>query len=71
MNLIIRLKPKTYKTSLRGLIINGQLHRWKNYKGYFVDDEILYLINWTGGIIALPRRFEDVVREFVPKLSNP
>ena len=67
--LIGRLKPKTYKTSLRGLIIDGQLHRWKNYRGYFADGEMLYLVNWAGGIVALPRRFEDAVKDFVPKLA--
>lgn len=70
LHLIARLKPKTYETSLRGLIIDGQLHRWKNYKGYFADGEMLYLINWTGGVIVLPQRFEDVIKEFVPKLPN-
>ena len=67
--LIGRLKPKTYKTSLRGLIIDGQLHRWKNYRGYFADGEMLYLVNRAGGIVALPRRFEDAVKDFVPKLA--
>ena len=66
--LIARLKPKTYKTSLRELIIDGQLHLWKNYKRYFVEDEMLYLVNWTGGIVVLPQKFEDVIKEFVPEI---
>ncbi len=67
--LIGRLKSKTYRASLRGLTVDNQLHRWKNYRGYFADGEMLYLVNRTGGIVALPRRFEDAVKEFVPELT--
>ncbi|GEM_PF-2372888 len=63
------LKPKTYKTHLRGIFINGALHRWKNFHSYFTDDEFLYLtkkvLRWKVISLVLPREFEVVVKEFL------
>ncbi len=69
--LIPQLTPKTYKTHLKGIFINGHIHRWKNFHSYFVDDSFLYLTKrigrWEVVCLALPKDFEDVVKEFVKK----
>ena len=66
-----QITPKTYKTHLRGLFINGHLHRWKNFSSYFIDDRFLYLLSrfgrWEIVRFVLPKKFERVVREFVRK----
>ena len=67
--MLAMLRPKTYETSLRGLAINCHLYRWKNYKGYFTDDKLLYLVSEFGAITALPKEFEEVVAEFVQKIE--
>ncbi len=70
LNPIVTMWPKTYRVTFRGLEINGQLHRWKNFKGYEVTDDKLIIVNKMGGTLVLPRYFEDSVKEFLPKLNS-
>ncbi len=67
--LIPHLTPKTYRTHLKGIYINGNLYRWKNFSSYFTDDSFLYLRwkvgRWEVVCLVLPKEFEDVVKEFV------
>ncbi len=67
-NLAASLKPKTYETSMRGLTIDGHLYRWKNFRGYMVKDDRVYLIRSGIAVMGLPKEFEEVIRDFVPKI---
>ena len=67
--IVPNITPKTYKTHLKGLFINGHIYRWKNFSSYFTDDRFLYLLSrfgrWEVIRFVLPKEFERVVREFV------
>jgi len=72
--IIPHLTPKTYKTHLRGIFINGHLWRWKNFSSYFTDGKYLYLLRRfrkrESIALVLPKEFEDVVKEFVKKRED-
>jgi len=72
--IVPHITPKTYKTHLRGLFINGHLYKWRNFSSYFTDDRFLYLLGKFGGWeivkVVLPREFEQIVGEFVRKIGN-
>ena len=69
--IIPHITPKTYKTHLKGLFVNGHIYKWKNFSSYFTDDRFLYLLSrfgrWEIVRVVLPKEFEEVVREFVRK----
>ncbi len=69
LNPVIYMRPKTYEVKFRGLLINGQLHLWKNFKGYEIYDDRLIILTHTGGTLVLPRYFEDSIKNFLPKLK--
>ena len=72
--IVPHITPKTYKTHLRGLFINGHLYKWRNFSSYFTDDRFLYLLGkfgrWEIVKVVLPREFEQVVGEFVRRICN-
>ena len=72
--IVPHITPKTYKTHLRGLFINGHLYKWRNFSSYFTDDRFLYLLGkfgrWEIVKVVLPREFEQIVGEFVRRVGN-
>ena len=64
----IQLKPKTYRIRItsRGLIVNGQLVSWRNFKGYIRLDDKLYLLDNRGHIAySLPLEAEKELKYYL------
>ena len=64
----VKLKPKTYRIRItsRGLIVNGQLVSWRNFKGYIRLNDKLYLVTRLGSIIySLPLEAEKELKYYL------
>ncbi len=65
---VIRFRPKIYSVSKNGVVIDGTVNSWKNFKGYRVKGEYLFLEPYVGIPILLPKYFEDVVSKYLKKI---
>jgi len=62
---ILQYRPKTYLVDFRGIHINKNLHKWKNFKYYIMDKKWVYLVDYAGRIISLPLEAEKYVSNFL------
>ena len=64
--LYFQTKPKTYKVTMTGLIVNGQKIRWKNFKRITIEDNRIVLEKRFGGRLILPIELKDDILKFAP-----
>ena len=61
----IKLKPKEYRITARGVWMNGNLITWKNFRCYEKRGRLLHLVS-SSSLITLPSEVEDVVSRYLP-----
>ncbi len=61
----VKLRPKEYKITARGVWMNGNLITWKNFRCYEKRGNLLHLTSSSNAII-LPSEVEDVVSKYLP-----
>jgi len=67
----IKLKPKEYRISARGVWLDGNLVTWKNYRCYEKRGRFLYLVSSHANYsFALPSEVEDVVSKYLLECSQ-
>ncbi len=64
----IRFRPKLYSVSERGVVIDGTVNSWKNFRGYRVKEKYLCLEPYVGVPILLPKNFESAVSKYLKKI---
>ena len=60
----IKLKPKEYRITARGVCMNGNLITWKNFRCYEKRGNFLHLVS-SSSAITLPSEVEDVVSRYL------
>ncbi len=65
--LYFKTKPKTYKVTTVGIIIDGQKIKWRNFKRISIEDDRIVLEKTFGDPLVIPIELKDDILKFAPK----
>ncbi len=65
--LYFKTRPKTYKVTMAGIIIDGQKIKWRNFKRISIEDDRIVLEKTFGDSLVIPIELKDDILKFAPR----